>query len=209
MLLRGRILDRKSNLNRISLVERRSRRKQLQQNLVSKRGSFFVYVQKTQGCVTIEHRLKLTISLFSSFFCLSVLYCFTSTALDSNSRFCIRIAYIRFFTAVHIYDFHIFPVIIHHLEGLFGSNVMTSSQLACQLNWQSGAPVSQRSWVQIPYRPEFFSGLISTTRSVVFIAARIVYIRNRKPVSFNITTRQAPFSLKRLSKLIPNFLPCN
>ena len=25
------------------------------------------------------------------------------------------------------------------------------------------APVSQRSWVQIPYRPEFFSGLIFTT----------------------------------------------
>ena len=27
----------------------------------------------------------------------------------------------------------------------------------------TGAPVSQRSWVQIPYRPEFFSGLIFTT----------------------------------------------
>ena len=36
---------------------------------------------------------------------------------------------------------------------------------------------SQRSWVQIPYRPEFFSDLISTTSSVVFIAARISYIR--------------------------------
>ena len=30
----------------------------------------------------------------------------------------------HFFTAVHIYDFHIFPVIIHHLEGLFGSNII-------------------------------------------------------------------------------------
>ena len=39
------------------------------------------------------------------------------------------------------------------------------------------APISQRSWVQIPYGPEFFSGLISTTSSVVFIAARISYIR--------------------------------
>ena len=26
-----------------------------------------------------------------------------------------RIAYICFFTAVHIYDFHIFPIIIHYL----------------------------------------------------------------------------------------------
>ena len=34
----------------------------------------------------------------------------------------------------------------------------------------------QRSRVQIPYGPEFFSGLISTTSSVVFIAARIAYI---------------------------------
>ena len=31
--------------------------------------------------------------------------------------------------------------------------------------------------VEIPYEPEFFSGLISTTTSVVFIAARIPYIR--------------------------------
>ena len=30
--------------------------------------------------------------------------------------------------------------------------------------------------VQILYGPEFFSGLISTTSSVVFIAARIAYI---------------------------------
>ena len=35
----------------------------------------------------------------------------------------------------------------------------------------------QRSWVQIPYGPEFFSGVISTTISVVFIAVRISYIR--------------------------------
>ena len=27
----------------------------------------------------------------------------------------------------------------------------------------SAIPVSQRSWVQIPYRPEFFSGLLFTT----------------------------------------------
>ena len=67
-----------------------------------------------------------------------------------------RISYIRFFTAVHIYDFHISTIIIHHLDGLFGPNIMTSSQLVCQLSWQSSASVLQRSWVQIPYRPEFF-----------------------------------------------------
>ena len=39
--------------------------------------------------------------------------------------------YLLFFTIVHLYDFHQFPVIIHHLEGLFESNIMNSSQLAC------------------------------------------------------------------------------
>ena len=33
--------------------------------------------------------------------------------------------------------------------------------------------------VQIPYGPEFFPGIISTTSSVVFIAARISYIRHK------------------------------
>ena len=93
------------------------------------------------------------------------------------------IAYILFFMAVHIYDFHISTIIIHHLDGLFGPNIMTSSQLVCQLSWQSSASVLQRSWVQILYRPEFFfSGLISTTSSVVFIAANyscvLIYFSN-------------------------------
>ena len=36
--------------------------------------------------------------------------------------------------AVHICDFHIFPVIIHHLEGLFESIIMTApSWLVAQL----------------------------------------------------------------------------
>ena len=42
---------------------------------------------------------------------------------------------------------------------------------------RSAAPVSQRSGVQDPYGPDFFLGLISTTSSIVFIAARIFYIR--------------------------------
>ena len=65
-----------------------------------------------------------------------------------------------FLTAVQIYEFHLSKIIIHHLDGLFGPNILTSSQWACYLSRQSAAPVSQRSWVQIPYRPEFFSGPI-------------------------------------------------
>ena len=34
----------------------------------------------------------------------------------------------------------------------------------------------QRSWVQILYKPEFFSGLIFTTAQVVYITARITFI---------------------------------
>ena len=76
------------------------------------------------------------------------------------------------------YEFHISKIIIHHLDGLFGPNILTSSQLACQLSWQNAAPVSQRPWIQIPYGPEkIFSALISTSSSVVFLAARISYIR--------------------------------
>ena len=38
------------------------------------------------------------------------------------------------------------------------------------------AIMNQRSWVQIPYSPEFFSGLIFTTAQVVFITAKIALI---------------------------------
>ena len=41
-----------------------------------------------------------------------------------------RISYIHLFTAVQIYEFHISKIIIHHLDGLFGPNILTSSQLA-------------------------------------------------------------------------------
>ena len=39
------------------------------------------------------------------------------------------------------------------------------------------ALVSQKSWVHIPYRPEFLSGLIFTTAQVVYITARITFIQ--------------------------------
>ena len=39
------------------------------------------------------------------------------------------IFYVRFFTEVQIYEFHISKIIIHHLDGLFGPNILLSSQL--------------------------------------------------------------------------------
>ena len=42
-----------------------------------------------------------------------------------------RIAIFVSSTAVLMYDFHVFTVIIHYLEGLFGSSITTSSRLAC------------------------------------------------------------------------------
>ena len=43
-------------------------------------------------------------------------------------------------TAVHKYDFHIFTA----LGGLFGSNILTNSQMTRYLSWYSAAPVWQR-----------------------------------------------------------------
>ena len=70
-------------------------------------------------------------------------------------------------SAVHIYDFHIFTNIYPLLYG-FSQLEPTYWQAPSWLFSSVGkstAPVSQRSWVQIPYRPEFFSGLIFTTCS--------------------------------------------
>ena len=52
---------------------------------------------------------------------------------------------------------------IYHFMGLFGTNIVTNSLLACLLSWQNTSLVLQRSWVQIPYRSECFLGLIFTT----------------------------------------------
>ena len=50
---------------------------------------------------------------------------------------------------------------IHHFTGLFGTNIVTSSQLACQLSQQSTAPVSYRSGGHISYSHEFFQAIFS------------------------------------------------
>ena len=35
---------------------------------------------------------------------------------------------------------------------------------------------SQRSWVRIPFKPEFFSGLIFATAQVAYITAMIIHL---------------------------------
>ena len=48
------------------------------------------------------------------------------------------------------------------------------SGVACQ---SSTAPVSQRSWVLIPFKPEFFfSGFLFATASVAYITAMIIHL---------------------------------
>ena len=54
-------------------------------------------------------------------------------------------------------------------------NIWKSTHHHCDALWNTAA-VLQRSWVQISYRPEFFSGLIFTTAQVVFITAKITFI---------------------------------
>ena len=41
-----------------------------------------------------------------------------------------------------------------------------------------GALVSQRSWVQVLYRPGFLLGLISAIAQIVFITAKIAFVLN-------------------------------
>ena len=53
---------------------------------------------------------------------------------------------------------------------------MTSSHLARWFNWQSAAPVSQRSWVRIPFKPKFFSGLIFATAQVAYVTVMIFHL---------------------------------
>ena len=87
-----------------------------------------------------------------------------------------RISYIHFFTAVHVYMIFIIyilsTVIIHHLDGLFGPNTLISSQLVERCI--SIAEVMGSNTVRAK---KVFSGLISATSSVMFIAARIFYNR--------------------------------
>ena len=65
-----------------------------------------------------------------------------------------RISYIRFFTAVQIYEFHISKIIIHHLDGLFGPNILTRALH----RYRRGHGFKSRTGLN------FFQVLFSTTR---------------------------------------------
>ena len=41
---------------------------------------------------------------------------------------------------------------------------------------KSTAPVSQRSWVRIPFKPEFFSGFLFAAAKVAYITAMILHL---------------------------------
>ena len=77
--------------------------------------------------------------------------------LLSSVHYCGDLSHIHFFIHCSHMIFIYSQSFIHHSTGLFGTNIMISFQLACQLSWQNTALVSQRSQVHIPYRPEFFS----------------------------------------------------
>ena len=53
---------------------------------------------------------------------------------------------------------------------------MNITELVVKIQPETMTVQYQWSWVQILYQPEFFSGLIFTTSSVVFITARITFI---------------------------------
>ena len=85
-----------------------------------------------------------------------------------------------FKTALDIHEFTSSQSLIYHLTGLLRIDLMTSSQLARQFSWKSTAPILQRSWIQIPFRPGIFFfrpvTLIFTGAQVVFITAKIAFI---------------------------------
>lgn len=68
-------------------------------------------------------------------------------------------------SAVHILDFH-----IHIHSHLF---ITLRVYLEPTTN---AALVLHRSWVLIPYRPKFFSGLLLTTAQIVFVFVKIAFM---------------------------------
>ena len=77
-------------------------------------------------------------------------------------------------SAVHTYVFHIFITSLSSFHGFITSQPTTSSQLACQLNWQSAPPVSERSRVRTRTSLIFFSGFLFATAKVSYITAMII-----------------------------------
>ena len=63
-------------------------------------------------------------------------------------------------SAVHIRDFHIFTVIYSSLHGFIWNQHNDQLPVGLLAHLVEHCMVSQRSWVQIPYRPEFFLDLV-------------------------------------------------
>ena len=79
---------------------------------------------------------------------------------------------------------------------------MTSSQLACQLSWQSTATVSQRSWVQIPFFRPYFNCCSSSIRYCqdCFHIHSSHTIRQHCGTSHSLLIDNGTYSLSRLSR---------
>ena len=78
--------------------------------------------------------------------------------------------------AVHIYDFHIFVTLIIIISRVCNEPIQrpAPSWLLAQFG-KSAAPVSQRSRVRIPFKPEFFLGFLFATAKVASITAMIIF----------------------------------
>ena len=79
-------------------------------------------------------------------------------------------------TAVQIYDFHIFITVYSPLHGFIWNQHIDQLPVGLLAQLVERCTVLQRSWVQILYRPAFFSGLLFTTIWVVFITAKVAFI---------------------------------
>ena len=76
-----------------------------------------------------------------------------------------------------MYDFHIFTTVYSPLHGFIWDQQIDQllvGLLAQLVEHCTG--IAEVKWVQIPYRPECFSGLLFTTTLVVFFTAKIAFI---------------------------------
>ena len=61
-------------------------------------------------------------------------------------------------SAVHIYDFHIFIFISFTIIGYITNSQLTIYPCGLVAQWIEHCTGIARSWVRIPFKPEFFSG---------------------------------------------------
>ena len=87
---------------------------------------------------------------------------------------------LNLYSAVQIYEFHVFSSMKSSFTGIFLLiHIMTSSLLGLiALLVRALHRYSQQSWVRIPFKHEYFSGFIFTTTYVVYLTAMIVLLLN-------------------------------